>query len=91
MAAVRVPGLFYDDHMDRGLPTPPAERTTKHHVWIDPAHDAATELLNDAVHYADPMGPEVEDQWGRNLRRAAIKTVAILEEAGLERWRLPRT
>ena len=75
---VRVPQLFYWDHHDRDLPTPPAIKTRVHHVWIEPDHPDLPELLNDAEYYAHPYGPDIEDSFSRNLANSAKKTVSSI-------------
>lgn len=79
MAIVRIPRKFYDDHRCRVLPTPPAVRETKRHVWIDTDDPAVPELLNDAEYHAsearyfDPPMP--------GLASSALHTVlAIVEQ-----------
>lgn len=72
---VRVPRLFYEDHLWRDLPTPPAIKERVHHVWIEPDHPDLPELLNDAEYYAHPYGPDIEDSFSRNLANSAQKTV----------------
>ena len=57
---IRIPRLFYEDHEDRDLDTPVAIKTTKRHVWIDPADPALGELLSDARYYSDPYGFDPE-------------------------------
>ena len=57
MTIVRIPTLFYDDHVfGRELPAPPPIKTTKQHIWIDTKHPDFAELMHDAKHYADPQG-----------------------------------
>ena len=50
---IRIPRLFYDDHEDRGLDTPPAIRWTRRHVWIDLHDEHLHELMSDADYYRD--------------------------------------
>ena len=74
--SVRIPRAFYDDHEERQLPTPPAIRETKRHVWIDPTHPDMAELLDDAKFYADPWGPD----GAPHVTRAAKAMLAALKE-----------
>lgn len=76
---VRVPKLFYWDHVERDLPSPPVMRYTVHHVWIEIDHPDLPELLDDAEYYAHPYGPDIEDSGSRNLANSAKKTVSSLK------------
>lgn len=73
---VRLPAMFYADHMDRSLPTPKEVRGTTRHVWVSCDDPALAELLDDARHYAHPNGP---DNCSPGLIASAKATVAAIE------------
>ena len=50
---IRLPLVFYTDHLERDLPAPPEVKETKRHVWIDLSHKYLPELLSDARAYAE--------------------------------------
>lgn len=52
---IRIPRRFFDDHLERDLPTPAIVRETNSHYFIDPADAALSELVSDARHYADGL------------------------------------
>lgn len=83
MPIVRIPRVFYDDHVDRDLPAPPVLRETKRHYFIDDEHPDIFELRDDAAHYSDAT------TWGYGielggLERSARATLNALREAGCD-------
>ena len=52
MPIKQIPRKFYADHVERGLAAPPLVKETKRHVWIDTAHPAMDEIVDDAEFYA---------------------------------------
>tara|TARA_Y100000588_G_scaffold312515_1_gene339229 strand:+ start:4289 stop:4723 length:435 start_codon:yes stop_codon:yes gene_type:complete len=74
----RVPRVFLDDHVERDLPCPPIRRETKRHYWVCVDHPDASELLNDAAHYADPYGrPDGEEYNGLVASARATKQALL--------------
>ena len=49
---IRIPRRFFDDHLDRDLPTPIPVRESARHVWLDSEDGDLGELLNDANYYS---------------------------------------
>ena len=74
MRIIRIPRFFYDDHEERDLPTPPAIKETKRHVWIDLEHEDVHELLSDADFYGNSGGWDCGTGLG-NSARATIKAI----------------
>ena len=73
---VRVPLVFWSDHEDRDLPTPPPTHRHGAHIVI-PLYGAETdELLADAEHYAHRDGPG-----SIGLKSSARATVKAIKEA----------
>ena len=70
---IRLPRRFYQDHFERALDTPDAVKATAAHVWVKAGDPANAELLDDALFYADPAGP---DACPRGLIASAAATVA---------------
>ncbi len=52
---IRIPKVFYDDHVERELPAPEIVRELKTHYFIDANSEHLAELLEDAAFYADPF------------------------------------
>lgn len=50
---IRVPRKFFDDHVERDLPSPKILRETKNHYFIPKNDEAVSELLSDADYYAE--------------------------------------
>ena len=71
---IRIPRFFYDDHEERDLPTPPAIKANKRHVWIDLEHEDVHELLSDADFYGNSGGWDCGTGLG-NSARATIKAI----------------
>lgn len=79
---VRIPVVFYEDHLDRVLPTPTVIKSTKRNVWIDLNDPCTAELLDDAEYYAGPGGP---DNCSRGLvasARATVRAIKAAQESG---------
>jgi hypothetical protein len=72
---IAVPAMFYDDHAQRGLPTPAEVDRKGRQVLILAEDPAVAELRDDAAYYADPFGP---DMLPPGLRASAKRTVAAL-------------
>lgn len=70
-ATIRLPRMFYDDHWSRDLPTPEAVHENTRSVWVWVDDPDLPELLNDARHYADPVGFDPDIQ--RTICRAASR------------------
>ncbi len=49
---IKIPTAFYQDHVDRGLPSPAIVKETQRHIWIDADSPYLSEFLDDAKHYA---------------------------------------
>jgi hypothetical protein len=81
-AYARIPVRFYDDHAERGLPTPAAVGRVHRVVIVDAADPALPELLSDARFYADPNGP---DELPPGLKASAERTVRAIRQALAER------
>ena len=83
---IRVSSAFYFDHTaHRELEAPPILRENRSHVWIDPMHGAAVELLNDANYYASGTGFDFADSrriinGAKQTRRALLKAGTALYE-----------
>lgn len=76
---IRLPKAFFDDHDERGLPSPEIVKTTKPHYWVRPDDPVLPELLSDAEFYCDPNGPDAEGLGG--LKRSAKATVKAITAA----------
>lgn len=75
---VRVPWVFFIDHMERSLPTPEEVKADARSAWVRLDDPALPELLDDARHYAHTSGP---DLCSRGLIASAKATVAAIEKA----------
>lgn len=54
MSTIRIPKVFYTDHIERDLPAPPIVKETKQHYFIDGADNAdLQELYCDARYYSE--------------------------------------
>ena len=78
---VRLPRVFFDDHEERGLPSPQVVKATKPLYWVAATDPVLPELLSDAEHYCDPNGPDTEGLGG--LKRSAKATVKAITTAYL--------
>jgi hypothetical protein len=81
MRLIRIPKVFYNDHVARDLPAPPIERKTRRHYYIDCDHPHIGELEDDAVHYSDAT------TWGNGIEQGGIErsaraTLNAIREAG---------
>jgi hypothetical protein len=75
---IKLPPAFYDDHDERGLPTPEDVGNAKSYVLVRADDPALRELLDDAEHYAHPYGPDGEGLGG--LRSSAKATVRAIRD-----------
>ena len=50
---IRIPRLFYDDHVERDLPAPDVVKHNNRHYWIDANSEHLAELHADAFIYSD--------------------------------------
>lgn len=76
MKTIKLPNVFYDDHLERDLPTPEDVGKAKSYVTVRADDPALHELLNDAEFYASPWGPDGEGLGG--LRASARATVRAI-------------
>lgn len=68
---VRVPAMFWTDHIDRGCTPAMSERQAGSSVWLVLDDAAITDLYSDAVYYLDDEGcPDLA-----RLARSARRTV----------------
>lgn len=77
---VRVPRYFFEDHETRLLPTPDVVRSGAR--WVDVIAEGYgfEDLVDDALHYASPYGPDAIDDGGK-LVRSAKATVRAVDRA----------
>lgn len=73
---IKLPKRFFDDHAERGLPTPEVIRDYAHSYAISINDPALTELLEDAEHYVDGV-----DQAERGLIMSAKATCRAIKLA----------
>ena len=50
---IRIPRVFYDDHVERDLPSPVVRKTARYHYYIRADDPALDELASDAAHYGE--------------------------------------
>lgn len=67
---VRIPKVFYDDHVGRELPAPKILRVLARQYEIDADSSEAQELLEDAEHYSDVT------TWGNGIEYGGIERSA---------------
>jgi hypothetical protein len=72
---IRIPKIFYDDHVGRECPAPPILRETNRHYWIDTTHADYAELINDAEFYEDIQGFDKDAYCFCYAARAMLKAV----------------
>lgn len=77
MSIQRIPALFYFDHLERALPTPPAVRQNATAVWIDTEHQDFAELMDDARFYASMKSEGYPDT--DRIIRAARRLLAAVD------------
>lgn len=71
---IKIPKLFYDDHLARDLPSPKILKETKTNYYIDEADENICELFDDADFYYHEM--EVNEMRGLiNSARATMKAL----------------
>jgi hypothetical protein len=75
---IKLPPSFYEDHLERDLPTPEDVGNAKSYVVIRADDPALPELLDDAEHYAHPWGPDAEGLSG--LKASARATVRAIRD-----------
>lgn len=68
---LRLPTVFFDDHLARELPTPEVLVRTRTHVYVWPTDIHLGELLSDAEYYADPNGPDMSLGFKSSARATA--------------------
>ena len=76
---IKLPKRFFDDHAERGLPTPEVIREYAHSYAVSINDPELSELLSDAEHYADAV-----DQAERGLitsARATRRAIKMANEA----------
>lgn len=81
MPTIRLPRLFFDDHLSRGCPTPETTRETARFVWVDGDDLALGDLYNDAEYYEN-AGSEGWDDGLGYLGAAARRLLVVLRKAG---------
>ena len=80
MKLIRIPKTFYTDHWERALPTPEIIRETSRHYFVAADDPSLPELLDDALFYAHPHGPDAP--WLRGLKASARATAHAIRAAG---------
>lgn len=76
MSTIRIPKVFYDDHISRDLPAPTIVHETKRHYFIETEHPAMKEFGNDVAHYCDVTTWGGKDQGG--LEKSALATLVAI-------------
>ena len=71
MRLIRIPKTFFNDHLERELPTPEVVKFTKQHYWIHENlnDEGYVDLLDDADFYAGKDAPDWDE--GKGIRLAA--------------------
>ena len=86
---IRLPRLFYDDHVERiadadpPSPTPEPVRQTKNFVWV-PRNADFSDLISDAHYYEDADKQEGWDEGAKRYGPAARRVLAALAKAGVK-------
>jgi len=78
MGTIKITKMFYLDHVERDLPTPPIVKETNSHIWIDATSEHLNELWADASFYADSHSFDTE--FGSNLA-ALVRSAKATEKA----------
>lgn len=78
---IRVPLRFYEDHMERDLPTPVNHSTSKSYALVDDSDPYLPELLNDAEFYCGTMKDEFNLSVPGIVKSARATVKAIREQA----------
>jgi len=76
---IKLPQRFFDDHSDRGLPTPSVVKSNYTHVWVQANDAALPELLNDAQFYAEEAWDMGKEYIG--IGSSARATVRAIQKA----------
>lgn len=80
MITVKLPPIFYWDHVYRDLPGGTIVRETKTYVMVTLNTEEASEILSDANYYSD--GDQFDSDM-RSIVNSAQATVRALERAGV--------
>ncbi len=75
---IRLPRMFFDDHVERDLPAPEVVRENSRSVWVIPEGDGWEDLIGDAWHYSDPR-----DGWADDSTRFCYAAQRLLKAAGV--------
>lgn len=78
---IRLPHMFYQDHVDRGLEAPSAIKWTTNHVFVYDDAPGLTDLLSDADFYADAYGPGAGMPEYFGLKSSARATARAIRKA----------
>ena len=73
---IKIPKLFYDDHLARDLPSPKILKETKTNYFIAKTDEHIYELFDDAEYYYNEM--EINEM--RGLITSARATIKALQE-----------
>jgi hypothetical protein len=68
---IKIPKLFYDDHLARELPSPKILKVTKTNYFIDTTDEHIYELFDDADYYCNEI--EINDMRGLITSARATK------------------
>jgi len=79
MKLTRIPKRFFDDHFERGLPTPRVVKSTSMHYWIDVTDPSVPDLLDDADFYRTEMTNGYAFGTGLGLQRSAEATYQAIQ------------
>lgn len=86
---IRLPRLFYDDHIARVAdaqepsPTPEPVRKTDRYVWV-PKDADFSDLISDCHYYEDADKMEGWDEGAKRYGPAARRILAALAKAGVK-------
>ena len=83
---IKLPKRFFDDHAERGLPTPEVIREYSNNYAVSINDPELSELLSDAEHYADAV-----DQAERGLITSARATCRAIKIANQKTAAAPTT
>jgi hypothetical protein len=73
----KIPYRFFNDHCERGLPTPEIHHETRDHYWIHTNDPALGELIDDATHYTNAYDSNAY------MVRPARALLAAIQKAGI--------
>ncbi|MCH8325108.1 MAG: hypothetical protein IIB83_00865 [Bacteroidetes bacterium] len=71
-----IPQMFYDDHVERELPSPCITAIKGRRYICEGSNDEWTELLSDARYYSDVIGFDFEGM--HSMARSARATVKAI-------------